>query len=82
MKRYWLFSFPNCYPSGGFEDFNGSFDTIIECDKAQEKTNNEMGHIFDSETKTILKEYYPRVSDYDLKQNPHLNEIFDLDRLK
>jgi hypothetical protein len=26
-KRYWLFAGENCYPSGGMNDFQESFDT-------------------------------------------------------
>ena len=31
MKRYLLFAGSHYYPSGGFNDFIGSFDTIEEC---------------------------------------------------
>jgi hypothetical protein len=30
MKRYLLFCFNDYYPSGGFNDFENSFDTIDE----------------------------------------------------
>ena len=30
MKRYLLFAFDDYYPTGGWNDFRGSFDTAIE----------------------------------------------------
>lgn len=29
-KRYWVFGFSEYYPSGGMQDFVGSFDTVEE----------------------------------------------------
>lgn len=59
MKRYLLFTGPNDYPKGGFEDFEGSFDTIDEAlaayqsncdlwvDAGGVEENMDWYHIFD-----------------------------------
>lgn len=36
MKRYAAFSFATYYPSGGFDDFVGLFDTVSEAKAAVE----------------------------------------------
>lgn len=64
MNRYWLFGGTTNYPHGGFCDFLGSFDSL---DDAKHTANHkefdfeytcgvcEWWHIFDTETKTIIR---------------------------
>lgn len=33
MARYLMFTFPNYYPMGGMNDFQGAFDTVLACMK-------------------------------------------------
>ena len=62
MKRFLLFSFPEYYPSGGFEDFVECFDTIEEakCYYASDKVDyyKEICHIYDLELKKIVYKNY------------------------
>lgn len=51
LKRFLLFVFPTYYPVGGFEDFEGDFDTLQE---AREKKNE------------IFKERGPKYLDYQI----------------
>lgn len=80
MKRYWLFSYENCYPCGGFQDFMGSFNTIEECDEAQELSDCIEGHIFDSVEQKIVHHYYEE-TDYGTernKENPDFKKVFSI----
>jgi len=60
MKRYLLFMAETYYPSGGWEDFIGEFDTIDEaaaviigCDSIF----HGFAQIVDTETKTVIEEW-------------------------
>jgi hypothetical protein len=46
MKRYLLFCYSQYYPSGGWNDFEGSFDTIED---AQNAAHGDWWHIVDTE---------------------------------
>ena len=49
MKRYMLFSGYNYYPSGGMNDFCGSFDTIEACEvKIRLMSFNDWYHVYDN----------------------------------
>ena len=56
MKRYMLFAYAGYYPSGGWNDFRGSFDSVDEALVAlksldrEEYSRAEFWHIIDSET--------------------------------
>lgn len=77
MKRYWLFTFPNYYPSGGFLDFKGDFDSREDCDKAFLERDDIFGHVFDSVSKEVIHDYYGDFPvDWDREHNPALNTIF------
>jgi len=39
MKRYLLFGYDQYYPSGGWTDYKGSFDSIEECKEMIESRN-------------------------------------------
>ena len=60
-KRYLLFYYWDFYPSGGFNDFKCSFDTIQECKdhceylkiKNREQDSYNM-HVFDTESQLIV----------------------------
>lgn len=62
MKRFLLFSFPEFYPSGGFEDFVECFDTIEDAKEYHESHNvdyyKEIYHIYDLELKKIIYKNY------------------------
>ena len=47
MKRYMLFSGYNYYPSGGMNDFCGSFNTIEECEVKIKMSCNDWFHVYD-----------------------------------
>jgi len=34
LKRYLVFSYPDYYPGGGWNDFGASFDTLEEAERA------------------------------------------------
>lgn len=56
MKRYLLFAYDDYYPSGGWNDFKGSFDSVEEA-----KSNigsYECGEIVDSQTEKEVTYYY------------------------
>ncbi len=53
MKRYLLFAGSCYYPSGGWSDFENSFDTLEEAVDAAESLNvtkADWAHIIDKET--------------------------------
>lgn len=59
MKRYWLFAYPDYYPSGGMGDCRGDFETIEEA--MQYATDNELNcldncDVIDSQTGEIVAE--------------------------
>ena len=56
MKQYLLFTYGNFYPSGGFNDFNKSFDTVDEAFNFWEnKTEVHYYQIIDKDTFKIIK---------------------------
>lgn len=48
MKRFILFAGSNYYPSGGWSDFEGSFDDLEEARKAG--TGNDWHQVVDTQT--------------------------------
>lgn len=50
LKRYLVFDFPDYYPGGGWQDFEGSFDTL------EEARQLSCRQIIDSETGTVVEE--------------------------
>ena len=52
LKRFLVFSGDYYYPSGGWHDFHGSFDTLEEANGSQPK--GEWAHIFDMDTGEIV----------------------------
>lgn len=61
MKRYLLFTSDQYYPSGGWEDFKGGFDTIEAAKGAVPDAETccgyDLGHIVDTETQQIITAY-------------------------
>lgn len=57
MKRYLVFAYDVYYPSGGWNDFQGSFGTLEEArEKAQElKEQNDFVEIIDLEAETRVE---------------------------
>jgi hypothetical protein len=58
MKRFLLFAGDKYYPSGGWHDFIGAFDSVEEAGAHARKTNDEFNytcfgwyHVVDSETR-------------------------------
>lgn len=56
MKQYLLFAGSRYYPCGGWNDFQGSFDSITEAIgfKALEGLGCDWWHVVDNETGTIV----------------------------
>lgn len=56
MKKYVLFLFSHCYPSGGLRDVEGSFDTIDEAKTAADENqwDHEYRQIVDRDTWKIV----------------------------
>lgn len=65
MNRYWLFAFQNCYPIGGMLDYKGSFNSPQECQNEFIKLGEPFGHIFDSESKKVIHDFYDEIKDVD-----------------
>lgn len=53
MKRYLLFAGYGYYPSGGWDDWIGDFDTVEEAQAAERR--GDWYHIIDTETKEEVK---------------------------
>lgn len=57
MKRYLLFAGQIYYPRGGWEDFVGFFDELIDAHRHLNATSGwSWFHIVDSSTHTIIEE--------------------------
>ena len=54
MKRYLLFAYDEYYPSGGWYDFRGSFDSIEEAKKFCDRVNRDWAEIVDSQEGKVL----------------------------
>lgn len=46
VKRYVVFAYSNYYPSGGWNDHIGSFDTLKEAQEAAETERTDNRHDF------------------------------------
>ncbi len=55
MKRYLLFAGWNYYPGGGWEDFQGSFETIEDAENAMTR-ENDWHHIVDIQTSEMVRD--------------------------
>lgn len=55
MKRYLLFKGDEHYPSAGWQDFVGDFDTVAEA--GRNAKNCDWCHIVDTQTKEIIRQY-------------------------
>lgn len=54
MKRYLLFAGDNYYPSGGWSDFIGSFDTVEQALARQCDIRRDWYHVVDTSTMTMI----------------------------
>ena len=52
---YLLFAGSNYYPSGGWDDFVGSFHTHSEALREWEKNKRDWGQIVSTETETVVE---------------------------
>lgn len=50
LKRFLLFTYDDFYPSGGWNDFKGSFDTLEEAKEARKASSSYYCNIIDTET--------------------------------
>jgi hypothetical protein len=57
MKRYLCFTFDDCDPRGGFDDFLNSFDELAVARAAIVHSNADFGQVVDSETGELLLRY-------------------------
>lgn len=53
MKRFLVFSGDQYYPSGGWGDFQGGYDTLEEALASPDYTKADWGHIVDAESKAV-----------------------------
>ncbi len=59
MKRYLVFYYSNYYPSGGMKDLVGQFGNLDEATefiniKLENRNYSMIGHIYDSQTDSIV----------------------------
>ena len=54
MKRYILFGYDNYYPTGGFNDVIGSYDTKEEYRDKMEESKYENYQVFDCDLKHLI----------------------------
>ncbi len=54
MKRYLLFSGDEYYPRGGWDDFQGEYDTLEEAKIIVERQGDDWYHIIDLTTKETV----------------------------
>ncbi len=54
MKKYLLFSGDMYYPCGGWDDFQGEYDTIEEAKEIAEKQGDEWWQIVDLATREVI----------------------------
>lgn len=56
LKKYLLFAFDNFYPSGGWSDFQGDFETLEEALKMGKEAGRafDRWEIVDSETRKVI----------------------------
>lgn len=63
VKRFLVFSFDSYYPSGGWNDFKGSYDTLEEAEYAMNEKPKlgyyDNNHIVDSTTGKVVATFYP-----------------------
>jgi hypothetical protein len=61
MKRYLVFACEQYYPAGGWGDFVGAFETLIEAKKAEQRSEKKgyYTHIVDLKTLDYVVEPRP-----------------------
>lgn len=59
-KRYLLFVFYDYYPSGGWDDFAGSFDTIENAAITAAASREDNFQVVDSESLKIVKDNFTK----------------------
>ncbi len=58
MKRFVVFKFDQYYPSGGWNDFTGSFDTVEEARASiVERSHFDHAQILDSQEFKVVEEF-------------------------
>jgi hypothetical protein len=50
IKRFVLFAGHNYYPNGGWDDFQGSFDTLEDAESFNQTISSDWWHIIDLTT--------------------------------
>lgn len=55
MKRFLLFSGDIYYPGGGWNDFQGDFDTLNEATDKAIELKRDWDQIVDTETKEVIE---------------------------
>lgn len=67
MKRYLLFSMLGYYPSGGWDDFRGDYETLDEAIQAAAKCTLDFYHIVDTDDKEVIKQGRPESLKHELE---------------
>jgi len=50
MKRYALFAYSTYEALGGWDDFQGTYETVAEAERAGWESHRELFHVIDLET--------------------------------
>jgi len=54
MKRFLLFAYDDYYPSGGWSDYEGSFDTAEEAMAHKTRYDTDNAEVVDAETERVV----------------------------
>jgi hypothetical protein len=63
MKRFLVFGYDNWYPSGGWDDFRGEFDTLEEAKDFADKLATDHAHIIDIQGRMNYDRQHSRAYD-------------------
>ena len=59
LERYLLFAGDTYYPSGGWSDFQASFDTMLEAQEAGPLCGGDWWHVVDTESNRVVSNPSP-----------------------
>jgi hypothetical protein len=57
MKRWMLFAGQDHYPAGGMEDFQGDYDTLVECIEEYYSGSCDWWNVVDTVNRTVICSY-------------------------
>lgn len=59
-RQYLVFGGRTYYPNGGWHDFRGRFDSLVEAERAAAATGDDWWHIVDAETGEFVASSVPK----------------------